>query len=133
VTRKVLDTLLPYVEADPENTVKAFPVIARLLSGQPLTEEFWEETQRATRLWDWKPVLPRTLRPGDVVRVRHDAYDGASGRLHNGREGRVLALRGGIIIGYMDASGKRSTGMGIRHEMGKLERRVPVEKMRRTV
>jgi len=38
------------------------------------------------------------VKVGDTVRVRKDAFTGDAGRVHNGRQGRVLAKRSGDII-----------------------------------
>ena len=47
----------------------------------------------------WAPVqIGLMVNVGDTVRVRKDAFDGAAGRTHNGRVGRVLAKRSGDII-----------------------------------
>lgn len=49
--------------------------------------------------YTWKPVhVGGLLNRGDVVRVRHDAFKGDAGKMHNGRIGRVLDKRSGDII-----------------------------------
>ena len=100
------------------------PVIAQLLLGKPLTEEFWSEEKLTTRTHTWARILPNSLTPGDVVRVRHDAYTGTAA-VHNGKLGYVSALRGGVIVVYTDEGG-HGTGLGTRHEASKLERQVPI-------
>jgi hypothetical protein len=46
----------------------------------------------------WIPVHVRNVRPGDIVRVRENAYSGATGHAHNGRICKVLEVKGGDII-----------------------------------
>ena len=131
LTRKVYETLIPYGEADYERTVAAMPIIARLLQGQPLTEEFWSPEKQDARTHTWARIAPNSLKPGDVVRVRHDAYTG-NAAAHNGKLGYVSALRGGVIVVYTDKTGK-GVGMGTRHEASKLERQVPIRMTKRGV
>jgi hypothetical protein len=131
LTRKVYETLIPYGEADYERTAEAMPVIAQLLLGRPLTEEFWSEEKKAARTFTWATILPNSLKPGEVVRVRHDAYTDKAAA-HNGKVGYVSALRGGVIVVYTDGTGSGS-GMGTRHEASKLERQVPIRTTKRGV
>jgi hypothetical protein len=104
--------------------VAAMPIIAQLLQGKPLTEEFWSPEKLEARTYTWARILPNSLTPGDVVRVRHDAYTGTAAS-HNGKLGYVSALRGGVIVVYTDKEG-RGVGMGTRHEASALERQVPI-------
>jgi hypothetical protein len=131
LTRKVYETLIPYGEADYERTVAAMPIIAQLLLGKPLTEEFWSEEKRAARTHTWAPILPRSLIQGDRVRVRVDAYEGSMAA-HNGLVGRVAALRGGVVVAYENVRGS-GMGMGVRHPVDKLERQVPIRTTKRGV
>jgi hypothetical protein len=124
LVRKVHETLAPYAHQDTERTMDAMPVIARLLQGQPLTEEYWTADRLAQRTHRWIRALPNSLTPGDVVRVRPDAYE-IDGNLagHNGRVGRVAGIRGGVLVTYDGTQGAR---MGYRHSADKLERQVPI-------
>jgi hypothetical protein len=66
------------------------------------------------------------LHPGDVVRVRYDAYTDEDPRvLHNGRVGRVSALRNGVVVTYDDGP---QGSMGTRHMPEQLERQVPIRR-----
>jgi hypothetical protein len=126
LTRKVHETLAPYAAADLERTVEAMPVIAELLLGRELTEEMWEPGKHAARTHTWVPGRARGIHPGDVVRVRRDAYPGGDAMAaHNGRQGRVSALRNGVMVVYDGAP--RAT-MGIRHPPDKLEVQVPIRR-----
>lgn len=46
----------------------------------------------------WVEVIPGALVVGNEVRVKADAYAGELGRLHNGRRGKVVAIRFGDVI-----------------------------------
>lgn len=46
----------------------------------------------------WQAASPGFIRVGDEVRVMADAFEGELGQLHNGRRGRVVAVRYGDII-----------------------------------
>lgn len=46
----------------------------------------------------WISVHVRNVKPGDVVRVRKDAYSGSTGEMHNGRICEVVEIKGGDII-----------------------------------
>jgi hypothetical protein len=46
----------------------------------------------------WEPGMPGFIRVGDEVRVLANAFEGELGQLHNGRRGRVVAVRSGDII-----------------------------------
>lgn len=46
----------------------------------------------------WISAQPGAIKVGDTVRVRSNAYAAEAGLLHNGRKGRVIAIRYGDII-----------------------------------
>ncbi len=46
----------------------------------------------------WTDAQPGSITVGDEVRVKADAYDGNTGVIHNGRRGRVVAVRYGDIV-----------------------------------
>lgn len=46
----------------------------------------------------WTQAMPGRLVVGDEVLVREDAFDGELGQIHNGRRGRIVAVRYGDII-----------------------------------
>jgi hypothetical protein len=120
----VYEALAPYAAAEPERTASAMPVLAQLLQGKPLGEEFWTEEKWASASFVWRPILPNSLTPGELVRVKVDAYDDERAVL-NGKVGRVSALRGGMIINYDDEQGST---MGDRHPLDKLERQIPIRR-----
>jgi hypothetical protein len=122
----VHEALEPYAEGDTERTMTALPVIAQLLLGKPLTEEMWEPGKKQARTHTWIPVQARGIYPGDVVRVRADAYPGDDPMAqHNGKQGTVAALRNGVMVAY---DGAPHATMGVRHPLDKLEVRVPIRR-----
>lgn len=46
----------------------------------------------------WVSVHARNVGPGDVIRVRLDAYRGSLGDIHNGRICQVLDVRDGDVV-----------------------------------
>lgn len=46
----------------------------------------------------WAPAQAGQLKVADEVRVKSDAFDGKLGKTHNGRRGKVIAIRYGDII-----------------------------------
>lgn len=46
----------------------------------------------------WVPAMPGRLSVGDTVLVKSDAFEGELGQIHNGRRGRIVAVRYGDII-----------------------------------
>jgi len=71
----------------------------------------------------WYPGRPGVFRVADQVRVLADAFDGPSGTVHNGRVGRVTAIRSGDII-VDSTDGKLPPLLGAHYSPFKLEKRV---------
>ncbi|WJZ48544.1 hypothetical protein [Actinomycetia phage DSL-LC01] len=46
----------------------------------------------------WIEARPGALQVGDIVKVRHDAYEGEPGVIHNGRKGKITGIRYGDIV-----------------------------------
>ena len=76
-------------EADAHEAARLFAELAR---GRHLAPE------RVQGPASWQPAVPGQVRPGNRVRVRADAFDGAAAPLHNGREGVVVEVGGGDVI-----------------------------------
>jgi transcription antitermination factor NusG len=71
----------------------------------------------------WTPVQPGQIIVGDEVRVISDAFDDKTGVLHNGRRGKVIAVRyGDIIVNSID--GKSPDLKGVHYSPYKLEKRI---------
>ena len=73
----------------------------------------------------WEPSRPGFIRVGDEVRVMMDAFDGELGQLHNGRRGRVVAVRYGDII-IKTTDGKEPVLDGSHYSPYKLEKLVAI-------
>jgi hypothetical protein len=81
------DTLSDMSESDFTKTIQIF---SRLSLGHALIKENKNEV--------WVPVVPGQIKVADEVRVRSDAFSGSTGTMHNGRRGRVVAVRYGDVI-----------------------------------
>ena len=71
----------------------------------------------------WEAAGPGFIRVGDEVRVKADAFDGELGQLHNGRRGKVVAVRYGDII-IKTTDGKQPVLDGSHYSPYKLEKLV---------
>ena len=71
----------------------------------------------------WVPALPGQLTVGDEVRVLTDAFQDQSGVIHNGRRGKIAALRYGDVI-FKSTDGKNPELDGVHYSPYKLEKRV---------
>lgn len=71
----------------------------------------------------WVPAQPGQITVGDEVRVKVDAYDGEAGQMHNGRRGRIVAIRYGDVV-FKSDDGKEPEINGAHHSPHQLEKRV---------
>lgn len=71
----------------------------------------------------WVEARPGFVSVGDVVRVKHDAYADKLGTVHNGRVGKVVAVRYGDII-FRSTDDKLPFLDGTHHSPYKLEKRI---------
>jgi hypothetical protein len=67
-------------------------VFAKLAMGHALVDP------EPTPVGQWVDVHPGFVRVADVVRVKADVYSGDLGIMHNGRVGKVVAIRSGDVI-----------------------------------
>jgi len=71
----------------------------------------------------WVPLQPGQITVGDEVRVIADAFSDSTGVIHNGRRGKVIAVRyGDVIINSTD--GKSPELKGVHYSPYKLEKKV---------
>lgn len=75
----------------PEKQQKVVDIFSKLSLGRPLVEQKKEDE-------NWIVARPGAIKVGDEIMVRSDAYTGELGTIHNGRRGRVVAVRYGDII-----------------------------------
>jgi hypothetical protein len=73
-----------------EDMRKTIEIFSKVALGHPIVKENKDET--------WAPLRPGAITVGDVVRVRSDAFTGDLGKIHNGRRGKVVAVRYGDVI-----------------------------------
>ena len=71
----------------------------------------------------WVPALPGQISVGDEVRVLVDAFSDKTGVIHNGRRGKVTAVRYGDVI-FKSTDGKSPDLDGIHYSPYKLEKRI---------
>lgn len=71
----------------------------------------------------WVPALPGQLVVGDEVRVIANAFSDSVGVSHNGRRGRVVAIRYGDVI-FKSTDGKEPVLEGTHYSPYKLEKRI---------
>ena len=73
----------------------------------------------------WESAQAGFIKVGDEVRVKADAFDGKLGQMHNGRRGRVVAIRYGDII-IKTTDGKEPILDGSHYSPDRLEKLVAV-------
>lgn len=93
-------------------TIETF---SRLAKGEAFVEDNPEER--------WIPAQPGQLTVGDEVRVLADAFDGKLAAVHNGRRGRIVAIRYGDVI-MKTTDDKEPVLDGAHYSPYKLEKRV---------
>lgn len=70
----------------------------------------------------WGPVVPGDYAVKDVVRVKANAFEGELGQRHNGKQGRVVASRNGLVMVVLDDS--PSSEIQMRYKPEHLERKL---------
>ena len=90
--RTVIDLLKAWEETkhDDKFSAQAVETFAKLALGHAIVPDNGDEV--------WVPARPGFIKVADEVRVRYNAYDGDLGIMHNGRRGRVTAIRSGDVI-----------------------------------
>lgn len=88
-TLKLLE-VFEELELEQEHHEKTIEMFSKLAMGHAHVKENKKET--------WVDLRPGQITVGDVVRVKADAYSGDGGKIHNGRRGKVVAVRYGDVI-----------------------------------
>jgi hypothetical protein len=117
VVLKLLETWVGVGDLSPALAKEAAEVFSKLALGHALTEEKVAEDEV------WIPAMPGQMTVGDEVRVLKDAFDGDLGPTHNGRRGKIAALRYGDVI-FKSTDGKEPALDGVHYSPYKLERRI---------
>jgi len=74
----------------------------------------------------WQQARNGAVQVGDTVRVKRDAFgaDSPHAIYHNGRVGRIIAIRGHIYVSYTDGKEPVSPDIGLKFPPEMLEKRV---------
>lgn len=114
---KLLETWETFEKLTPGLSVETITIFSRLALGKPALEP----KEAADEVW--VPLQPGNIIVGDEVRVAIDAFNDTTGILHNGRRGKVIAVRyGDVIINSTD--GKSPELKGVHYSPYKLEKRI---------
>jgi hypothetical protein len=75
--------------------------------------------------YQWIDVSSQSISPGDVLRVKNDAYSSSAGKIHNGRLVRVHEVKDGDVrVATIDL--KTPHILDARHAPHRLEKKVSV-------
>jgi hypothetical protein len=103
------------IEMSPQDLRAVLDIFSKVALGHSIVEtpqtELWVQAQAGQ------------LSVGDIVRVRHDAFDGSIGANQNGRPGIVAAIRSGDII-FNSTDGITPVLDGIHYRPAQLEKRI---------
>ena len=103
------------IELNPQQQRDALKIFETIALGHSIVMENKEEI--------WIDAAPGQIVVGDMVRVKHDAFDGDSGALHNGRRCKIIAIRSGdVIVDSID--GKMPALKGTHYSPFKLQKRI---------
>lgn len=97
-----------------DEVLTVFPMLAK---GHAIKKEESEDDYR------WIDLQPGNITVGDIVRVKTDAFGEKLGSVHNGRVGKVIAVRYGDVI-FNSTDGKKPDLMGVHYSPYKLEKRL---------
>lgn len=104
---------------DPDVAATAFPLVARLALGHSLVDTKKDSDEDEV----WVDVIPGQVKVADVVRVKSEAFSGKTGQIHNGRVGKIVAIRYGDII-FKSTDNKLPDLDGAHYSPYNLEKRV---------
>jgi hypothetical protein len=117
VGKAVLRMLKTWEEIDltTEQAKQVLDILSTVALGHALVipnkEEIWIDARRGD------------LVVGDIVRVSHDAFNGSTGVLHNGRRGVIVGIRNGDII-FNSTDDKTPAIEGAHYKPEHLQKRV---------
>lgn len=113
---KLLQVWAEQSKLSPKLAKEAVEMFSKLALNIPLVEDKADDEI-------WVPAQPGQLTVGDEVRVLADAFTDTTGTTHNGRRGKIIAIRyGDIIVNSTD--GKTPELNGAHYSPYKLEKRV---------
>jgi hypothetical protein len=103
------------IDEDYDLQVEAIDVFCKLALGHVILEKNDDEV--------WGPAQPGFMSVGDEVRVKADAFSGDTGVLHNGRRGKIVAIRHGDII-FRSTDDKEPLLESVHYSPYNLEKRI---------
>jgi hypothetical protein len=103
------------IDANEKVAAEAISIFSKLALNHSLVTENKEEV--------WVPAQPGFIQVGDVIRVMHDAFSDSTGRIHNGRVGKVVAVRHGDVV-FRSTDDKDPFLDGAHYSPYKLEKRM---------
>jgi hypothetical protein len=113
---KLLQTWETMKGLSPALAKEAAEVFSKLAVSKPILEPKEDPGEV------WVPVQPGNIKVGDDVRVLADAFSDSTGVMHNGRRGKVIAVRyGDVIINSND--NKEPELKGVHYSPYKLEKK----------
>lgn len=101
---------------DPEAAAEAFEIAAKLALGHSL-----ESAPKDDEVW--VDVIPGQIKVADIVRIKAGAFSGKTGQIHNGRVGRIVAIRYGDIV-FKSTDNKLPVLDGTHYTPYNLEKRI---------
>lgn len=113
---KLLDAWAEIPKLSDNMTEEVLTVFPQLARGYTLKVEENEDD------YVWLPLQPGQITVGDIVRVKSDAFDDNLGTVHNGRRGKVVAVRYGDVI-FKSIDDKEPVLDGVHYSPYKLEKR----------
>lgn len=78
------------VDVTPEQAKDILEVFIKVAQGHALVQTSKDEI--------WVQAQPGQLQIGNIIRVKHDAFDGDKGVSYNGKVGKIGAIRSGDVI-----------------------------------
>ena len=115
----VLDLLKTWEKSEPkdlEQAKKAVEIFSKVALGHSLVKENSVDEV-------WEEVRPGFIKVADVVRVKNDAFVGELGVIHNGRVGKIVAIRSGDII-FKSTDDLEPALDSVHYQASKLEKRI---------
>jgi hypothetical protein len=113
----VLDMLKAWepVDLGPDDAKAALEILSKVALGHALVITDPREV--------WVPGAPGQMKVGDIVRIKHDAFNGPAGAGLNGRVGTITAIRSGDII-FNSTDGQSPKIDGAHYRPQQLDKRI---------
>ena len=114
---RLLETWASDQKLSPNLAKEAIEVFSKLALNESLSATKNDGTEV------WVQAVPGQIVVGDEVRVKTNAFSDSSGTIHNGRRGKVIAIRyGDIIVDITD--NKEPVVKGVHYSPDRLEKRI---------